>query len=335
MKIFEKKVLLVFSFFLAFASFSQVDYKKPLDAYFIPKSIKKNKIKSLVIYLEMNKDDITENGSITGKLQEIEFSSQGLTSYRLRSDNRGAPPFIAYGKGSYFEEKNYDEKGRLIHHFMEDYQITQQEVMTYDVKGNRSSLVHLGKKDTLASIGFIWEKGQLVKWKTIDHDTASRAENQDLADWDQKFDSQGRIIETTYEGIRIVHSYEILNDSLFTTMKVYHLGALASEEKYTTWIKYNLVTSWDKLDEKGNMKASMRVKYDIYGNATNYYYNEGRAVSIQIKNEYDKRKLLVSRYFYTSKRGKEKVLSRIERLVYDKKPLVYRFKRGDLNTSND
>lgn len=335
MKIFQKRTLILFSFFLTFASFSQVDFKKPLDAYSIPKFIKKNKVKSLVIYLEINKDDITANGSISGKLQEFEFNSQGLISYRLRSDNRGAPPFIAYGKGSYFEEKSYDEKGQLIHHFMEDYQSTQQEVITYNVKGNRSSLIHLGKEDTLVSIGFTWEKGQLLKSKVIDHDTASRTEGQGVVVWDQKFDDQGRVIETTYEGIRIVHSYEVLDDSLFTIMKVYHLGALASEEKYTTWIKYQLVTSWDKLDEKGNVKATMRVQYDKYGNATNYYYNEGRAVSIQVINEYDKRKLLVSRYFYTSKNGGDKILSRIERLVYDKKPLVYRFKKGDLNTSKD
>ncbi|NOQ75983.1 MAG: hypothetical protein GQ574_28510 [Crocinitomix sp.] len=81
----------------------------------------------------------------------------------------------------------------------------------------------------------------------------------------------------------------------------------------------------------------MRVHYDKYGNATSYHYGEGKiksgngAVSIQIKNEYDKRKLLVSRYYYTSKTRGDKVLSRIERFVYDKKPLVFSFKKGDLN----
>ncbi|NOQ75984.1 MAG: hypothetical protein GQ574_28515 [Crocinitomix sp.] len=177
----------------------------------------------------MNKDDIRENGSISGKIEEFEFNKQGLIAYRLRSDNRGAPPFIAYGKGSYFEAKKYDKKGRLTHHYMEDYQTIQQDVTTYDAKGNRSSLVHLGKEDTLVSIGFTWEKGQLVKSKVIDHSVASKTESQGAANWDQTFDEQGRIIETTYEGIRILHSYETLKDSLLTTMKIYHLGVLASE----------------------------------------------------------------------------------------------------------
>ena len=80
----------------------------------------------------------------------------------------------------------------------------------------------------------------------------------------------------------------------------------------------------------------MRVEYDKYGNATDYFYKEDRAVSIEIKNEYNKQKLLIRRYVYTNKsEGELKLLSRIQRFVYDQNPLVYRLQKGGLNQENN
>ena len=94
---------------------SQINYTAPLEHYSQPKALKKHKVKSLVIFAEMNENDISKRGSVTGKLEELEFNSQGLVAYRLRSDNRGGPPFIAYGKGCYFHKREYDKLGNLTH----------------------------------------------------------------------------------------------------------------------------------------------------------------------------------------------------------------------------
>lgn len=314
---------------------AQVNLKAPLDQHSLKKSIKKNNIKSLIIFIEMNKDEISERGSVSGKLVEIEFSSHGLISYRLRSDNRGNPPFIAYGKGSYFEDKTYDQKGRLIHHFMEDIQGTRQEVMTYNEQGNRVSWIHLGKNDTVVKIGFQWGKGHMVRSNLVYGSAGS-------PDWKQEFDEQGRVAETRINDVRLVYTYETIKDSLFTSVKTYKVTKFIYEEKYTTWTKYNRITSWNKVDASGAINSLMRVVYDRYGNATSYYLNQGNnssrngVVDLQINNEYDKRKLLVSRFYYVKKSQEEtRILTKIEHFIYDENRLNYRLNKGGLDLSNN
>ncbi len=129
-----------------------------------------------------------------------------------------------------------------------------------------------------------------------------------------------------------------MKDSVVTVQKTYRADTLLSSEKYTTWFSFNRITNWEKRDSNGELKSEMRVKYDKMGNAVAYYFSRGvnrtrggAPVNIRIKNTYDKRKLLLNRFYYTvNNEGKLKTLAKIERFIYDQNPLIYRYQKGDL-----
>ncbi len=307
----------------------QMNLSAPLDHYSLPKSIKKHKVKSLVIFMEMNKRDISRQGSVTGKLEEVSFNPQGLMSYRLRSDNRGNPPFIAYGKGCYFEIKNFSEKGDLLHLYMEDYQQIRQELMNYDDKGGLTSVKYLQGIDTVVSLGFNWLKGDMIKSELL-------YGNESNKDWVREYDNKGRVKKTVSGNRRTEFTYTSNKDSLWTIQKTFRADTLYTTEKYTTWIKYDRVTFWEKKGADNTLISVLKVGYDKYGNATSYYLHEPNnryrgTVNMTIENFYDKRKLLVKRLYYSVKNPKEGLeLTKIERFVFDTVPLVFKFKKGDM-----
>ena len=170
MKTSPSKYALFVLLVIAFGSSSiiaQINFKEPLDPYSLHKSVKKHKIKSLLIFIEMNEDDISERGSITGKLEEVTNNSQGFVTYRLRTDNRGNPPFIAYGRGCYFYEYSYDPDGYPVAVYAEDYQRTNQELRTFDQNGNQTNVTYLNGVDTVVQIGFNWGKGKMIEVELI------------------------------------------------------------------------------------------------------------------------------------------------------------------------
>lgn len=328
-----------FSFFLILSCIvlsvnGQMNLSAPLDHFSLPKSIKKHKVKSLVIFMEMNKRDISRQGSVTGKLEEVSFNAQGLMSYRLRSDNRGNPPFIAYGKGCYFEIKEFSEKKNLLHLYMEDFREVRQELMTYDTKSHLTNVKYLQGIDTAVSLGFTWLKGEMIKSELL-------YGNESNKDWVREYDNNGRIKKTVSGNRRTEFTYESSKDSLWTTQKTFRADTLYTLEKYTTWVKYDRVTFWEKKGANDALISHLKVGYDKYGNATSYYLYEPNnryrgTVNMTIKNFYDKRKLLVKRLYYSVKSPKaERELTKIERFVFDTVPLVYQFEKGGMNDDID
>ena len=91
------------------------------------------------------------------------------------------------------------------------------------------------------------------------------------------------------------------------------------------------------------MESYLRAEYDKYGNATSYYLSRnknrrraGAPINIKIKNQYDKRKLLLNRFFYNcDEAGEIEVLTKIERYIYDQQPLVFSYKKGDIIEDTD
>lgn len=183
------------------------------------------------------------------------------------------------------------------------------------------------------------------------------AENEQLIDTKTKYlripQQYRKIITTQREKTKTMplrhykseFRYEYFGDSLRTTFTYYAMDTLVLTEFYTTLSKIDQITYYRKTDHLGRTEQEINAKFDEFGNI--YYYrrfeydndeyheenedNFTAKIEFNIKNEYDKRGLLVKRYFYdVDENDPIDKLVTIETYRYDTDTLSFKFKEGIL-----
>ncbi len=315
--------------------FSQAILDAPLRCSFKNEPIKKNGIKSLVVFAEINDAGIEKHGGRSGKILEFEFDSTGYMSYRLSLNKLKKMPFIPSQGNNRFEYFSFNEQGKIQYLHRENENAVYQFIQEFDSNGNLIQYVALDDDDIMSNVHFKWDNGKMIEF--VDQSM------KDEGDHSKSFyDDLGRVSQFKDVNNQILFEYEQNGDTINTTRIVRGSNGIISIETYAylEQLEHHLI-SYSISFEDGEVETKMNVSYDTYGNATKYDLIEGLELRdiggviethYRIENIYDVNELLVTRKFYSTQNDSEtELMVRVERYIYDSESLIFKFEKCDLH----
>lgn len=326
------------------SAFGQVDVNAPLENCHIDnKLIVKHGIRSLSVYSEMDEREIDGKSTDSGKLREYEFDENGNVIYKLTASNGGNVPFLFYDKGSRPEYSRYDERGLLVYRCIENLREFTELMYEYD------------KDEYLTMEQFILKGGGYGDWnykRTFEWIDGKMVKSVDVNDSEMPgsrivYDENGRCAEIAYAHSKTTYDYHKLGDTLITTRTDYTDDTLVSTLRFSHILNdKDRVVYNSKKNSQGELLNELIVKYDDFGNITNYQYQESTKEysesgevneffltnEVEINNKYDERGFLVKQLFYGSDTYRpEKRLVQVNHFCYETFPLVFKFEKGAIS----
>jgi hypothetical protein len=326
---------------LPVSSICQENFADPLTQLTLnTKLISEHKIKSLVIYADFSEDDIEDESNpymMSGKVKEIEFDETGNIVYQIFADENGYEPFVTYGRGSYFEYSSYDDTQKLIYFYTENRLMIRSESRIYDAKGNHIASEFGDGSKLLFRQEYTWSDG-----KMIDSKVSASADSTNMPV--TSYDDLGRPTKYVSNNLTLTFTRLDYTDSSQTVIQTYRSDKLASTQTFIFLKSNGKILHSILKNPEGELMTEKKARFDEKGNITYYYLNDLTrryhgdqkypASTLEIKNFYDYRGLLVKRLFYSSREDVgSKILIKIERFVYDSDTLPLKLKPGSLKYS--
>lgn len=315
-------------------AFSQTEIEVPLRAYFKPEPIKKNKIQSLVVFLDVYGEAI-DGIQRNGKILEFEFDSTGNVCYKLSADRPKRNSFLDHAGDQRVEYFKFDDQGELVYWHRENDDEILKLARKYDDQGHLLQSAVAVNDRKISNHQFKWEDGKMTHYSDL-----REKEERDRVEY--VFDDLGRILQTNNEKVRVKYGYEQEGELVKTTKTVLDSDEIFMVYKYVYHQDLrDYYTHYARYNADGGYEIKMDVSYDEFGNSISYRLVNrdsdetpslgNPSVYYRIENTYDERDLLVARKFYITKSGTtNESLARVERYNYDSEPLLFKFEKGVL-----
>lgn len=291
-------------------------------------SIRKYKIRSLIVYKDYNEDGVDQSlHSITLKKKMVDFDTKGNRIWVSRIDDEGTG-YMSLANNKLFVEKiTRDSLARFIEFHWEN-SIRKSKVRNeFDEQGRLIRTKTYNDGRLIVDETFEWKKGKMVKATTVFADELNKGA-------EKSYDEMGRLLKymNASKTYRTEFRYTVAGNELRTVKRSYRGDTLYMTEEYAVLEPYKFMCKYVRRDHNNTVKVEMKTKWDEKGNLTYYFlkdltrkYHGNRTylpLSFNITNTYDSRGLLVKRYFYYSREDVGKnILTNVERYFYDKAPL--------------
>lgn len=226
--------------------------------------IKKNGIKSLVIYSDYAEEGMAEsNYSVTSKWMELSFNEEGQRTY-----SRTIPLFRELGylglSNTTWQFFEYDSLHRVRYYRIKTEHSDREEFYTFNKDNRKTHVVALSNGEPYNTTTFKWKGDKLVDYTSTMADTA-------LSVFKYTYGVDGKLKRVEYSTVRIEFEYTKVADANEESMKIFHDDKVTSEQTMRMNSNGNRLEYFVSFNEKKDTLKEIVAKFDEQKNISFYH----------------------------------------------------------------